>query len=83
MCVCVCVCVVTRPSVCLVGMSCWPSDTEKMVQIIPGEAPSVRHGKDGWRHGSGKREKENARPHPWSLLARLSAGPAKGPGLRE
>ena len=26
--------------------------------------------KDGWRHGPGKREKENGRPHPGSLLAR-------------
>ena len=44
-CVCVCVCVVTRPSLCLVGMSCWPTDTEKTVQIIPGEAPSLWHGR--------------------------------------
>ena len=81
--VCVCVCVVTRPCVCLVGMSCWPTDTEKMVQIIPGEAPSVRQGRmDGdMVQGGGRRR--SAASSLASPGARLSPQPAKGPGLRE
>ena len=82
-CVCVCVCVVTRPSLCLVGMSCWPTDTEKTVQIIPGEAPSLWHGRMDGDMVPEAREGERAASSRVSPGARLSPAPAKGPGLRE